>query len=104
MPVRPPRCSLAPSRRVPPVRRLWIVAALVVGTLGLLAVTVLPAAAEVFNPKTFTLDNGLQVVVVENHRAPVAIQMVWYKVGAADEPSGKSGIADRKSTRLNSSH
>ena len=41
----------------------------------------------------FTLDNGLQVVVIEDHRAPVVVQMIWYKVGAADEPVGKSGIA-----------
>ncbi|MGE5546105.1 MAG: M16 family metallopeptidase [Solirubrobacterales bacterium] len=53
----------------------------------------LPAAAQVFNPTTFTLPNGLQVVVVENHRAPIVSHMVWYKVGAADEPPGKSGIA-----------
>jgi len=51
------------------------------------------ASAGVFNPKTFTLSNGLQVVVVENRRAPIVIQMVWYRVGAADEPAGKSGIA-----------
>lgn len=41
----------------------------------------------------FTLDNGMQVLVLEDHRAPVVVQMVWYKVGAADEPAGKSGIA-----------
>lgn len=46
-----------------------------------------------FGAQTFTLDNGLQVVVVENHRVPVVSHMVWYKVGAADEPPGKSGIA-----------
>jgi zinc protease len=42
---------------------------------------------------TFTLDNGLQVVVIEDHRAPVVVQMIWYRVGAADEPAGHSGIA-----------
>ena len=52
-----------------------------------------PLQAAVFNPETFTLDNGLQVVVVEKARAPIVVQMVWYKVGAADEPPGKSGIA-----------
>ena len=52
-----------------------------------------PAVAEVFNPTTFELDNGMQVVVVENHRAPVVIHTVWYRVGAADEQPGKSGIA-----------
>ena len=52
-----------------------------------------PAGAEVFDPVSFTLDNGLQVVVVENHRAPIVNQMIWYRVGSADEPRGKSGIA-----------
>ncbi|MFM7334098.1 MAG: insulinase family protein, partial [Tabrizicola sp.] len=42
---------------------------------------------------TFTLDNGLNVVVIEDHRAPVVVQMIWYRVGAADEPPGHSGIA-----------
>lgn len=51
------------------------------------------AAAAVFNPETFTLANGMQVVVVPNHRAPIVVHMVWYRVGAADDPSGKSGIA-----------
>ncbi len=41
----------------------------------------------------FTLANGLQVVVIPDHRAPVVTQMIWYKVGAADEPPGSSGIA-----------
>ena len=47
-------------------------------------------AAEVTN---FKLDNGMEVVVLEDHRAPVVVHMVWYRVGAADEPLGKSGIA-----------
>ncbi|HEU0018252.1 MAG TPA: pitrilysin family protein [Methyloceanibacter sp.] len=41
----------------------------------------------------FTLGNGLQVLVIPDHRAPVVTQMIWYKVGAADEPPGSSGIA-----------
>ncbi len=49
--------------------------------------------ASVFDAETFMLSNGLQVVVVENRRAPVITQMVWYKTGAIDDPSGKSGIA-----------
>jgi zinc protease len=53
----------------------------------------LPAAAAVFDPSTVTLDNGLQVVVIENHRAPVVTHMVWYRAGAADELPGKTGIA-----------
>ncbi len=51
------------------------------------------ATAGVFNPQTFTLQNGMQVVVLPNHRAPVVLHMVWYKVGSADEPQGKSGVA-----------
>ena len=47
-------------------------------------------AAEV---SSFTLDNGLQVVVLPDHRAPIVTQMVYYKVGAADEVPGVSGIA-----------
>jgi zinc protease len=39
------------------------------------------------------LDNGLEVVVVSDRRAPVVTHMVWYRVGSADEPQGKSGIA-----------
>lgn len=42
---------------------------------------------------TFQLENGMDVVVVEDHRAPVVTHMVWYRVGAADEPPGQSGIA-----------
>ncbi|WP_299400915.1 pitrilysin family protein [uncultured Roseobacter sp.] len=42
---------------------------------------------------TFKLDNGMQVVVVEDHRAPVVQHMVWYKAGSADEPVGSSGVA-----------
>ena len=59
-------------------------------TLATLACAV-PALADPVT--TFTLDNGLEVVVIEDHRAPVAVQMIWYRVGAADEPAGHSGIA-----------
>ncbi len=41
----------------------------------------------------FTLDNGMQVVVIPDHRAPVVTHMIWYEVGAADEGPGQSGIA-----------
>ncbi len=53
---------------------------------------ILPAHAD---PRAteFTLSNGMQVVVIPDHRAPVVTHMVWYKVGAADEPKGVSGIA-----------
>ena len=51
-----------------------------------------PARAEP-RASEFTLANGMQVVVIPDHRAPVVTHMVWYKVGAADEPKGVSGIA-----------
>jgi zinc protease len=41
----------------------------------------------------FQLDNGMQIVVIPDNRVPVVTHMVWYRVGAADEPPGKSGIA-----------
>jgi zinc protease len=44
-------------------------------------------------PAEFTLANGLHVVVIPDHRTPVVTQMVWYKVGSADETPGKSGLA-----------
>ena len=42
---------------------------------------------------SFFLNNGMEVVVIEDHRAPIVTHMVWYKAGAADEISGKSGVA-----------
>lgn len=63
----------------------------------LLAVALLfvprPAAAAVFDPETVTLQNGMQVVVVNNDRAPVVTHMVWYRAGAMDEPAGRTGVA-----------
>jgi zinc protease len=39
------------------------------------------------------LDNGMDIVVIPDHRAPVVTHMVWYRNGSADDPPGKSGIA-----------
>src|SRR5690349_21432931 len=44
-------------------------------------------------PASFTLPNGMQVVVIQDHRTPVVTQMIWYKVGSADETPGRSGLA-----------
>jgi zinc protease len=52
-----------------------------------------PARALDVDVSSFTLGNGMQVVVIPDRRAPVVTHMVWYKVGAADEPQGKAGIA-----------
>lgn len=57
---------------------------------SLLALALPATAAEV---STHRLDNGLEIVVLEDRRAPVVVHMVWYRVGAADEPAGQSGIA-----------
>jgi zinc protease len=56
---------------------------------GALAQTTVTSAP----PATFTLGNGLQVLVIPDHRTPVVTQMIWYKVGSADETPGKSGLA-----------
>jgi zinc protease len=54
-----------------------------------------PLAAQTAGPKvsSYTLNNGLELVVIPDRRAPVVTHMVWYKVGAADESPGKSGLA-----------
>ena len=53
----------------------------------------LNASPAVSRVSEFTLSNGLQVIVVPDHRAPVVTHYVWYRVGSADEPPGVSGIA-----------
>ncbi len=57
--------------------------------------TALPAIAQDNKElvTSFTLDNGLQIIVVEDHRAPVLQHMIWYRIGSADEPRGASGVA-----------
>ena len=55
-------------------------------------VAVLPVSAQEA-VTTFTLENGMEVVVIEDNRAPAVVHMVWYRAGSADEPPGKSGIA-----------
>jgi len=62
---------------------------LAVSAGGVLAQTTVTSAP----PASFTLRNGLQVVVIPDHRTPVVTQMTWYKVGSADETPGKSGLA-----------
>src|SRR6516165_861316 len=78
-------CALAGGGFV--VRILMVVLALAGAAAGSLHAAV---AADVSH---FTLSNGLEVVVVPDHRAPVVTHMIWYKVGAADETPGKSGLA-----------
>ena len=61
--------------------------------LALLFAIVLPARALNVEVSSFRLANGMEVVVIPNNRAPVVTHMVWYRVGSADEVSGKSGLA-----------
>lgn len=69
-------------------------------TLSLMAFMMLAATEQSGGPAhaatratSFDLDNGMQVVVIPDHRAPVVTHMVWYRVGAADEAPGQSGVA-----------
>jgi zinc protease len=66
-----------------------VLVALAVSSSGALAQTTVTSDP----PASFTLPNGLQVVVIPDHRTPVVTQMIWYKVGSADETPGKSGLA-----------
>lgn len=43
--------------------------------------------------REYTLENGLKVILIEEHKAPVVTFQVWYRVGAKDEPAGKSGLS-----------
>lgn len=74
-----------------------IATTMTIATVSTMALT--PASAQTSdftfapNASQFTMDNGMQVVVVPDRRAPVVTHMIWYKVGSADEPPGVSGIA-----------
>ncbi len=52
-----------------------------------------PCLASYADMEEFYLDNGLQVIVIPDHKAPIIKQMIWYKTGAVDEPVGKGGLA-----------
>lgn len=58
-----------------------------------LLVLPLPALAAEPQVHEYKLENGLKVVVQEDHRAPVVVSQVWYRVGASDEPGGITGIS-----------
>jgi zinc protease len=58
-----------------------------------LATGVVPARAQDTKVFQFALQNGMQVIVVPDHRAPIVTQMLWFKVGAIDDPPGLSGMA-----------
>jgi zinc protease len=65
---------------------------LLAAALAVLA-TSSPVLTQAEEVTTFQLDNGMDVVVIEDHRAPVVVHMLWYRAGSADEPVGSSGVA-----------
>jgi zinc protease len=75
--------------------RISLSARLVLSLFCFLVFAMAPASlkAAVFNPQSFTLSNGLTIHVVENPLAPVVHHMIWYRVGAMDEATGKTGLA-----------
>ena len=71
------------------MRRLTLLFAFALSMTAPVAVS----AQETGKVSTFALDNGMDVVVIEDHRAPVVVHMVWYRAGSADERPGSSGVA-----------
>lgn len=57
------------------------------------ALAVIASSVTAEEVTTFQLDNGMDIVVIEDHRAPVVVHMLWYRAGSADEPVGSSGVA-----------
>ena len=70
-----------------PIRRLVLLAGLL-----LLSACTTPAGRSSAVHET-TLPNGLRVIVKEDHRAPVVVSEVWYRIGSVDEPEGLTGIS-----------
>jgi zinc protease len=89
---RAPRSAVVAAVAAVAARFYCLAAALVVGAAAL-ALQVADAAAAGPEISDFKLANGLEVVVIPDHRTPVVTHMIWYKVGSADETPGKSGLA-----------
>ena len=66
---------------------------ILIGLFMLQTVTAANAVDKIYNAKSITLPNAMEVIVVENHRTPAVTHMLWYKVGGADEVTGESGLA-----------
>lgn len=78
------------------VRRRLLLPIIFVCLLGIIGVVFLVGnilSPSTEKPETFLLSNGMQVIAIPIHKVPAVSHMVWYKVGALDEPPGKSGIA-----------
>ncbi|UVC15318.1 M16 family metallopeptidase [Mesorhizobium onobrychidis] len=71
----------------------WVHRTLFATALAFVTTAPVLAATDDIKATNFLLDNGMEVVVIPDRRAPIVTHMVWYKIGSADEPPGKSGIA-----------
>src|SRR5678815_63923 len=92
----PPRRNSPPSlchRRI--AARTMAIRTRLLGAALIAFAALAPQLAIAQTPKVFqfALQNGMQVLVVPDHRAPVVTQMLWFKVGAVDDPPGISGLA-----------
>src|ERR1700738_3805185 len=82
LPFKPVICTMCP------MKKLLILVSFLIYTLSTLV-----WAKEHFNYHAYTLSNGLQVIILPNTRAPVVYHALWYKVGSADSPAHKTGLA-----------
>src|SRR4030095_7105808 len=80
--------TFAPTPRAPPLRPRHTLAA-----AAILSVLAAPALAQDVKYEKYTLDNGMTVILHEDHSLPVAAVNIWYRVGAKEEPPGRSGFA-----------
>ena len=65
----------------------------IIFTVLIICFCIKDANAKLFGAQSFKLDNGMEVIVIENHKAPIIKHMIWYKAGAVDEKNGKGGTA-----------
>ena len=82
--------------KTPPVGRILPFLAICLTALALVScASALTTAApgQYAQPKQYTLDNGLKVLIVEDHKAPLAVFQIWYRVGSVDETPGKTGLS-----------
>jgi zinc protease len=61
--------------------------------ISFLCVLFMPLVASALNVKEFRLDNGLKILIVEDHKSPTATFQIWYRVGSVDEKIGKTGLS-----------
>lgn len=74
--------------------KIFLVAFFLSVPIAIYAAEVSPVRKSLSNGvKEYRLDNGLKVLIIEEHKAPVATFQVWYHVGSKDEPIGKSGLS-----------